>query len=123
MKKFTITGFTAAILLMFNSCATNPVTGKRDLVLMSEEQEIAMGQQSDPAVVAQFGLYKDEELQNFIQEKGQAMAAISHRPSLGYTFRIVDSPVINAFAVPGATCTSRAASWRTSTTRRSLPGC
>ena len=101
MRKFTITGFTVAIMLLFNSCATNPVTGKRDLILMSEEQEIALGAQSDPAVVAQFGLYPDEKLQNFIKEKGEAMAAISHRPELDYTFRVVDSPVINAFAVPG----------------------
>ncbi len=101
MKKYTITGFVAAIVLLFNSCATNPVTGKKDLVLMSEEQEIAIGVQSDPAVLAQFGLYQDEKLQNFIQQKGQAMAAISHRPTLKYTFRVVDSPVINAFALPG----------------------
>ena len=101
MKKYTITGFTVAIMLLFHSCATNPVTGKKDLILMSEEQEIALGAQSDPAVVAQFGLYPDEKLQNFIKEKGEAMAAISHRPELDYTFRVVDSPVTNAFAVPG----------------------
>lgn len=101
MKKISSTGLIVSILFLFNSCSTNPVTGKRELVLMSEQQEIAMGQQSDPAVIAQFGLYQDEELQKFIQEKGQAMATISHRPNLEYTFRIVDSPVINAFAVPG----------------------
>ncbi len=60
-----------------------------------------MGQQSDPAVIAQFGLYDAPKLQNFIQQKGQAMAAISHRSNLEYHFRIVDSPVVNAFAVPG----------------------
>lgn len=101
MRKITITGFITTILLLFNSCVTNPVTGERDLILMSEEQEKALGAQSDPAVVAQFGLYPDEKLQQFIKEKGQAMAAISHRPELNYTFRILDSPVINAFAVPG----------------------
>ncbi len=89
------------MLLLFNSCATNPVTGKKDIVLMSEEQEIALGAQTDPAVVAQFGLYEDKALQQFIQQKGQAMAAVSHRPELKYEFKIVDSPVINAFALPG----------------------
>ncbi|WP_239022775.1 M48 family metalloprotease [Pontibacter mangrovi] len=89
------------MLLLFNSCATNPVTGKKDIVLMSEEQEIALGAQSDPAVVAQFGLYDNKQLQQFIQSKGQAMAAVSHRPGLKYEFKIVDSPVINAFALPG----------------------
>ncbi|MFD3001473.1 M48 family metalloprotease [Pontibacter toksunensis] len=101
MKKFTISCFTTAILLLFNSCVKNPVTGKRDVILISEEQEVAMGQQADPAIVAQFGLYENPELQRFIEQKGQAMAAISHRSNLNYSFKIVDSPVINAFAVPG----------------------
>lgn len=60
-----------------------------------------MGAQSDPAVLAQFGLYEDKALQQFIQQKGQAMAAVSHRPNLKYEFKVVDSPVINAFALPG----------------------
>ncbi|MFC4874690.1 M48 family metalloprotease [Negadavirga shengliensis] len=82
-------------------CARNPVTGRKQLVLMSEAQEINMGKQADPEIVAFFGLYEDPELQKFITEKGLEMAAISHRPKLAYEFKIVDSPVINAFAVPG----------------------
>lgn len=89
------------LFLIIGSCAVNPVTGKRELMLVSEEQEIAMGKQSDPAVVAQFGLYPDETLQKFIDDKGQQMAAISHRPELNYEFKVVDSPVVNAFALPG----------------------
>ncbi|WP_194778272.1 M48 family metalloprotease [Pararhodonellum marinum] len=92
---------TAFFLLGLIGCARNPVTGKRQLVLMSEAQEISMGKQSDPEIVAFFGLYEDPELQQFITEKGLEMAAISHRPNLAYEFKIVDSPVINAFAVPG----------------------
>lgn len=93
----------SAVLILFivSACAINPVTGKKQIVLMSEAQEIAMGQQSDPEIVAFFGLYEDAELQEFITEKGKEMAAISHRPKLNYEFKIVDSPVINAFAVPG----------------------
>jgi len=68
---------------------------------MSEEQEIAMGKKSDPAVIAQYGLYQDEALQKFINDKGQLMAKISHRPNLQFEFKIVDSPVVNAFALPG----------------------
>ncbi|MEZ5007153.1 MAG: M48 family metalloprotease [Chitinophagales bacterium] len=90
------------ILIVFvSACAVNPVTGKKQLSFMSEAQEIAMGKQSDPAIIAQYGLYPNEELQNFIQEKGEAMAAISHRPGLDYEFKVVDSDVVNAFAVPG----------------------
>jgi predicted Zn-dependent protease len=52
-------------------------------------------------VVSSFGLYEDQKLQAFINEKGKQMAAISHRPTLPYSFKILDSPVVNAFAVPG----------------------
>src|SRR5688500_4848049 len=101
MKKYlVITGLTAT-MLTFNQCARNPVTGKRQVVLMTEAQEIAMGKEADPQIIQQFGLYEDKALQAFINEKGKAMAAISHRPNLDYQFRIVDSDVINAFAVPG----------------------
>ncbi|WP_194972419.1 M48 family metalloprotease [Aquiflexum lacus] len=84
-----------------SGCARNPVTGKRQLVFMSEAQEIAMGKESDPQIVAFFGLYDDPQLQKFITDKGLEMAEISHRPKLNYEFKVVDSPVINAFAVPG----------------------
>jgi len=91
-----------AFVLLFNfSCATNPVTGKKEFMLMSEEKEIATGKESDPGIVSFFGLYEDNELQQFIEAKGKEMAKISHRPNLPYEFKIVDSPVINAFAVPG----------------------
>ncbi|GAB3640657.1 M48 family metalloprotease [Spirosoma arcticum] len=83
------------------TCARNPVTGKRELSLMSTEQEIAIGKESHPSIVASMGLYDDKNLQAFMNEKGKAMAKISHRPDLPYEFHIVDSPVVNAFAVPG----------------------
>ncbi|MFT2009850.1 M48 family metalloprotease [Pontibacter sp. 13R65] len=101
MKKYLLTGLLAGNILLFNSCATNPVTGKRDVMFMSESQEIAMGKEADPQIVAQFGLYEDPAMQRFINEKGQQMASVSHRKNLQYEFKIVDSPVINAFAVPG----------------------
>jgi predicted Zn-dependent protease len=82
-------------------CSRNPVTGKNELILMSKEQEIAIGKESHPSIVATMGLYEDKNLQSFISEKGKAMAAISHRPDLPYQFFVVDSPVVNAFAVPG----------------------
>lgn len=93
-------GFACSLLLLFG-CAMNPVTGKKQFVLMSEKQEIAMGKQSDPEVIAFFGLYENPALQKFISQKGLEMAAVSHRPKLAYEFKIVDSPVINAFAIPG----------------------
>jgi predicted Zn-dependent protease len=68
---------------------------------MSESQEIAMGAAADPEIVAQYGRYEDKILQDFITQKGNEMAAISHRPDLKYEFKIVDSEVLNAFALPG----------------------
>src|SRR5690554_1328119 len=93
--------FLVIVMLTISSCAVNPVTGKRQIMLMSEEQEIAMGREYDPQVIATFGEYKDDELLAFIRQKGQEMAKVSHRPDLDWHFRIVDSPVVNAFAVPG----------------------
>lgn len=89
------------VAMLIPSCAVNPVTGKRQLMLMSEAQEIEMGRQYDPQVIATFGQYKDDQLLSFIQAKGDEMGKISHRPNLQYHFRILDTPVINAFAVPG----------------------
>jgi predicted Zn-dependent protease len=101
MKRLALSGSIIIILLILDSCAKNPVTGKNEFMLMSKDQEIAMGQQSDPEIVNFFGLYQDPKLQQFIDEKGKQMAAISHREELPYEFKIVDSPVVNAFAVPG----------------------
>ncbi len=101
MKNQLILICLGASLLLTNSCAVNPVTGKKQIVLMSESQEIAMGADADPQIVAQYGLYENKILQEFITQKGNEMSAISHRPDLKYEFKIVDSEVLNAFAVPG----------------------
>ncbi|MGK2863176.1 MAG: M48 family metalloprotease [Chitinophagaceae bacterium] len=102
MKKIIINcSFIVFLAFSVSHCARNPVTGKRQVVLMSEAQEIAMGKEADPQIIAQFGLYPDSSLQRFIREKGNEMAIISHRPKLEYGFRLLDSEVLNAFAVPG----------------------
>lgn len=90
-----------ALLVSFSGCAINPVTGKKELALMSEQQEIALGAQSDPQIIAEFGLYDNPTFQTFINTHGQEMVKISHRPNIKYQFKILDSPVVNAFAVPG----------------------
>jgi predicted Zn-dependent protease len=90
-----------SLVLLTLSCAVNPVTGKKQLMLVSEKQEIEMGRQYDPQVLATFGEYQNANLLAFVQEKGAEMGKISHRSKLEYHFKILDSPVINAFAVPG----------------------
>ncbi|NUQ22376.1 MAG: M48 family metalloprotease [Saprospiraceae bacterium] len=90
-----------AFVLLADSCAVNPVSGKKQLMLLSEDQEKALGLESDPGILASYGVYDDAKLQQFITEKGKKMGAISHRPNLDYKFKVLDSPVVNAFAVPG----------------------
>jgi predicted Zn-dependent protease len=82
-------------------CATNPATGARQIMLVSESQEIAMGRDYDRQVVASIGLYPDSGLQRYIQQFGMRLAATSERPNLPWTFHVVDDPVVNAFALPG----------------------
>src|ERR1041385_2132504 len=84
-----------------SGCAVNPATGKNQLMLVSEDQEIAMGRQADSAVITSIGLYPDPVWQRYIQQFGARIAATSERPNLPWTFRVVDDPAINAFAIPG----------------------
>jgi predicted Zn-dependent protease len=83
------------------ACATNPVTGKRQMSLLSEAEEAAIGQQQDAEIRREMGVYDDRALQQYVTEIGQELARASHRPTLPWTFTIVDSPAINAFALPG----------------------
>jgi predicted Zn-dependent protease len=94
-------GLIIPVLFFLYACATNPVTGKKEFMLVSKNQERQMGEQADPEITAFFGLYQDPQLQQFIDRKGEEMVEVSHRPDLDFEFKIVDSPVINAFAVPG----------------------
>lgn len=82
-------------------CAVNPATGARQFMLVSESQEISMGREYDKEVAASIGLYPDSGLQRWIQQFGARLAATSERPNLPWTFRVVDDPVVNAFALPG----------------------
>jgi predicted Zn-dependent protease len=83
------------------SCAVSHVTGKKQFMLMSEAQEIEMGKEYDPQVIATFGQYQNATLQAFVQEKGTQLGKLSHWPGLKYNVKVLDSPVVNAFAVPG----------------------
>jgi predicted Zn-dependent protease len=86
---------------LFAACATNPVTGKKELSLLSEAEELAMGQQADAEIRREMGVYPDQELQRYVSDVGMRLAQQSHRPNLPWTFTVVDSPAINAFAIPG----------------------
>jgi predicted Zn-dependent protease len=83
------------------SCAINPVTGKKELSLISEEGEIALGKETDAQIQQQYGIYNDPALSAYVVSVGQKMVPLTHRPNLSYTFRVLDTPVVNAFAAPG----------------------
>jgi predicted Zn-dependent protease len=88
-------------VVMMTGCATNLATGERHLNFTSENDEIAMGKQADEEISASLGLYSDASLQKYVQQLGTKLAATSERPNLPWTFRVVDDPVVNAFALPG----------------------
>lgn len=89
------------LFAFLSSCAVNPATGGANLVLMSESREKEIGLEEHEKVLASMPLFEDEKLLAYVREVGNKMAAVSHRPDLEYTFNIIDSPEINAFALPG----------------------
>lgn len=91
----------AVILAFLAGCATNPATGEKQISLVSSGQELEMGRQADPAIIAEYGLYQDRDLSAYVDSVGQALGRVSHLPNLKWHFRLLDSPVVNAFALPG----------------------
>jgi predicted Zn-dependent protease len=88
-------------VLLLTGCAINPVTGGRDFTLMSEAEEIDKGRQAASDILKEYGRYDLPPLQAYVDAVGQRLARESHRPQLDYHFTVVDSPQVNAFALPG----------------------
>jgi predicted Zn-dependent protease len=86
---------------MLPACATNPATGRREITLMSEAQEIALGKESDAQIRQEMGLYDDPDLQRYVSGIGLRLAKLSERPNLPWQFAVVDQAAVNAFALPG----------------------
>lgn len=100
MKARSFTAFAAAAVLLAG-CATNPVTGRREVSLVSESQEIQMGQQAKQEVEQSIGLVDNAALQSYVNGVGMQLAKISQRPGLPFSFQVVDDGTPNAFALPG----------------------
>ncbi|BBJ00403.1 hypothetical protein FGKAn22_20950 [Ferrigenium kumadai] len=96
--RFVITALALALLA---GCAQNPVTGQNDFVMMSESQEVAEGRQADVQIKKQYKVYESKALQDYVNRVGQRLAKQSHRPNLQYHFTVLDTPEVNAFALPG----------------------
>jgi predicted Zn-dependent protease len=90
-----------ALTLLVAGCAVNPVTGQRQLALITEAQEIEMGRSAAEQAAQSIGLVDDPALQSYVDRLGQALARDSERPALPWSFRVVDDPTPNAFALPG----------------------
>lgn len=89
--------------VLLSACATvtNPVTGEAERTVMDESREIAEGQKAHQQVMAQYPPYPNDAVQRYVNELGQRLAAQSHRSELDWHFTVVDSPEVNAFALPG----------------------
>ncbi|BBO75280.1 peptidase M48 [Desulfosarcina widdelii] len=95
-----MTGMAATGLAM--GCATNPVTGRSQFMIMSEEQEIAVDRKNAPhQFSSDYGIVQDRSLENYIQATGKRMAPNTHRPQMPYNFHCVNANYVNAYAFPG----------------------
>lgn len=90
------------VAALLASCAANPASRKQDFVLMSEQQELELGQKAAAQVASQMKLMpEDDPLVQYVDKVGQRIARVSDRPELFYRFHVVDDTTINAFALPG----------------------
>ena len=95
-----MTGMAATGLAM--GCATNPVTGRSQFMIMSEDQEIAVDRENAPhQFSSDYGVVQDRSLENYIQATGKRMAPNTHRPQMPYNFHCVNANYVNAYAFPG----------------------
>lgn len=87
--------------LGLSACAINPATGQGNIVMMTENREMEIGKEEHEKVMQTMAVVQDAALTEYVNEVGQRMAAVSHRSDLNFTFTVIDSPEINAFALPG----------------------
>jgi predicted Zn-dependent protease len=88
--------------LLLQACSTNPATGKQQFTaLMSPQQENTVGAQEHEKIVKQYGLYEDARVNNYVREIGNRVTQKTERPDVKYKFYVLDSPIVNAFALPG----------------------
>ena len=93
-----------AASLLLSACGSqvvNPVTGRTEYSVMDEAAEIQEGAKAHEGVLEEYGVYADTRLQAYVNDLGQKLASQSHRANLKWTFTVLDSPEINAFALPG----------------------
>ncbi len=90
-----------SLLVGCGSAVVNPVTGQAERSVMSEQDEVAEGTKAHQQVLQEYGVVKDARVQAYVNQLGQRLAKLSHREQLQWHFTVLDSPEINAFALPG----------------------
>ncbi len=91
----------ATLLSGCGSAVINPVSGQAERSVMSEQDEVAQGAQAHQQVLQEYGVVRDARVQTYVNNLGQRLAKLSHRNQLQWHFTVLDSPEINAFALPG----------------------
>ena len=110
----TTLALATTLLTACGSQVINPVTGQAERSVMSEAQEIEEGRKAHAEVLKEYPALKNPKLQAYVNGLGQALAKQSQRANLQWTFTVLDSPEINAFALPGGyVYVTRGILWRT----------
>ena len=100
-REFLIMTSTAAAGLAMG-CATNPVTGRSQFMIMNEKQEIDVDRQYAPVQFStDYGTVQDAALQSYVETTGKRLAANTHRSHMPYNFHCVNANYVNAYAFPG----------------------
>ena len=90
------------IILLISNCSINPATGRKELILLSEKEEDNIGKTEHPKILESFGgVYQDKRLQNYVESIGNYIVNTSELPNKKFTFSILNTPIVNAFALPG----------------------
>lgn len=96
------TALTLCASLALSACSTNPATGDRQFTaFMSPAQENTIGAQEHEKIVRQYGLYDNKEVQDYVTRIGKKVTTNTERPDVNYKFYVIDSSIVNAFALPG----------------------
>jgi predicted Zn-dependent protease len=101
------------LTILISSCVSleqSLVTGNKRAFGYTWGQEVQIGKESDPSIVAEYGVYENAQISAYVERMGQELLAVSHlrraeapaeMKNTPFTFRVLDSPVVNAFALPG----------------------
>lgn len=101
-KRYFITFILFLTMPLISGCSTNPATGEKQFTaFMSAQDEVRVGAQEHAKILSQYGLYEDKKIQGYVDRVGDSVVRYTERPDVEYKFFVLDSPIVNAFALPG----------------------